>query len=234
MPRRIDIKGPIVDTRDGCIYDWLGIENTSPGKVVKALQEANGEAVEVYINSPGGSVPAGAEIYTELRSYTGKKTIKIVGMAASAASVVAQAGDSEISPTGILMIHNVRTRVNGDYRDMDNTGDALRAANQSIINAYVDKTGLSVERLQELMDRETYMSAQQAVEYGFVDRVMFADNPPQLVNAMPGMLSKESIEKIRNIIGNSDQPDSDFFNAKSKAAARLKLLSLTGGRKAYD
>lgn len=228
MAKRIDIKGPIVDSKDGLIYDWIGFEYTSPDKVIKALKEANGEEIEIYINSPGGSVFAGAEIYTELRSYSGKKTIKIVGIAASAASVIAQAGDSEISPTGILMIHNVRTSARGDYRDMDNTGDALRAANQSIINAYVDKTGLSEQRLQELMDRETCMSAHQAVEYGFVDRVMFSGQIPQMVNAMPGIIPEETIEKLRNIIRNSGHDDSNFFNDKSKAIARLKLLNLEG------
>ncbi len=226
MPKRIDIKGSIVDTGDSFIYDWLGIENTSPGKVTKALREANGEDIEVYINSPGGSVPAGAEIYTELRAYSGNMVIKIVGMAASAASVIAQAGESEISPTGLLMIHNVRTKAAGDYRDMDNTGDALRAANQSIINAYMEKTGLSTERLQELMDKETYMSAQQAVEYGFVDRVMFADRPVQLINAVPGIVSAETIKKLRGIINPSASDDSA---KKEKAAAKLKLLNLKGG-----
>jgi len=91
---------------------------------------------------PGGSIYAGSEIYTELRAYAGKKTIKITGIAASAASVIAQAGNSEISPTGMFMIHNVQTEASGDYRDMDNTSDSLRAANQSIINAYMDKTGM--------------------------------------------------------------------------------------------
>lgn len=107
------------------VYDWLGIENTSPQKIVKALAEAGGEDIEVYINSPGGDVFAGSEIYTELRSYGGKKLIRITGIAASAASVIAQAGECEISPTGMFMIHNVQTRAAGDYRVMDNTGMRL-------------------------------------------------------------------------------------------------------------
>lgn len=229
MAKRIDIKGQIVNSSDDWIYDWLGIENCSPKKVNAALLEANGDDIEIYINSPGGIVSAGSEIYTEIRSYQGKKLIKIIGMAASAASVIAQAGESEISPTGMIMIHNVQTQTSGDYRDMDNTGDALRAANQSIINAYVDKTGMSQDELQDLMDRETYMSAQQAVEYGFVDRIMFRSSDgstPELVNGLPGIIPEQTLEKLRNLIKDPEQ--SDFLMQKKMAAARLRLINLKG------
>lgn len=105
----IDVKGEIINSRNQWIYDWLGIEATSPKKISDALREAGGEDVEIHINSPGGDVFAGSEIYTALRAYSGKVKIKIVGIAASAASVIAQAGKSEISPTGMFMIHNVKT-----------------------------------------------------------------------------------------------------------------------------
>lgn len=232
MPRRIDVKGQIIDSGNGWVYDWLGIEYTSPRKVSKALQEANGEPVEVFINSPGGSVHAGSEIYTELRNYTGKVMIKITGIAASAASVIAQAGESEISPTGMFMIHNVMTSASGDYRNMGQTADALRAANDSIINAYVEKTGMGREELQVLMDKETYMSPQQAVGYGFVDKIMFSDESPQAVPMQNGILiSPEAIEKLRGLIKNPDRNDSDFLMKKNKAAMNLKLLNLKGGKR---
>ena len=227
MAVRIDVKGQIVESGNDWVYDWLGIENTSPKKILKALQEAGGEDIEIHINSPGGSIYAGSEIYTELRAYEGKKTIKITGIAASAASVIAQAGDSEISPTGMFMIHNVQTRASGDYRDMDNTSDSLRAANQSIINAYMDKTGMESRELQELMDRETYLSAQQAVEYGFVDRVMFSENAQAMYNGF-GMLTNEAIDKLRNMIKTPDQKDTDFLISQKQAATRLRLLNLKG------
>jgi ATP-dependent Clp endopeptidase proteolytic subunit ClpP len=227
MPKRIDVKGQIVESGNDWVYDWLGIENTSPKKILKALQEAGGEDIEVYINSPGGSIYAGSEIYTELRAYAGKKTIKITGIAASAASVIAQAGNSEISPTGMFMIHNVQTEASGDYRDMDNTSDSLRAANQSIINAYMDKTGMGSKALQELMDKETYLSAQQAVEYGFVDRVMFSENAQAMYNGF-GTLPNEAIEKLRNMIKNPEQKNPDFLISQKHAATRLRLLNLKG------
>lgn len=229
MAKRIDVKGQIIESGNEWVYDWLGLENTSPKRVIKALQEAGGEDVEIYINSPGGSVFAGSEIYTELRNYTGKKVIKITGIAASAASVIAQAGECEISPTGMFMIHNVKTSASGDYRDMDNTGGALRAANQAIMNAYIDKTGMETTELQDLMDRETYLSAQQAVEYGFVDRIMFSDSAIPMQNAFGG-IPTETIEKLRNMIKSPDNKTPDFLIQKTQAELRLKLLNLKGDR----
>lgn len=229
MAKRIDVKGQIIESGNEWVYDWLGLENTSPKKIIKALQEAGGEDVEIYINSPGGSIFAGSEIYTELRNYSGKKIIKITGIAASAASVIAQAGECEISPTGMFMIHNVKTSASGDYRDMDNTRDALRAANQSIMNAYIDKTGMDAEILQDLMDRETYLSAQQAVDHGFVDKIMFSDNAIPMQNAFGG-IPPETIAKLRNMIKDPGQKTPDFLIHKAQAELRLKLLNLKGDR----
>ena len=223
------MKGQIIESGNEWVYDWLGLESTSPKKIIKALQEAGGEDVEIYINSPGGSIFAGSEIYTELRNYSGKKIIKITGIAASAAPVIAQAGECEISPTGMFMIHNVKTSASGDYRDMDNTGDALRAANQSIMNAYIDKTGMDAEILQDLMDRETYLSAQQAVDHGFVDKIMFSDNAIPMQNAFGG-IPPETIAKLRNMIKDPGQKTPDFLIHKAQAELRLKLLNLKGDR----
>jgi ATP-dependent protease ClpP protease subunit len=104
---KIEVKGAIVSNEDKWIYDWFGIEAVSPKDINKALNEANGQDIEVDINSGGGDIFAGSEIYTSLRSYKGSILINIVGLAASAASVIAMAGKSQITPTGIFMIHNV-------------------------------------------------------------------------------------------------------------------------------
>lgn len=225
--RIINVKGEIINNRNQWVYDYLGIEATSPKKISDELKAAAGEEVEIHINSPGGDVFAGSEIYTAIRSYSGKVRIKIVGIAASAASVIAQAGESEISPTGMFMIHNVKTYSSGDYRNMEYTAEALRAANESIINAYVHKTGMTGERLQELMDRETYMAARQAVEYGFVDKIMFAEQAPEFRNGF-GLLPEETIRKIKNLIDDPTHDEPDFLMQKNKAAARLKLLNVKG------
>lgn len=225
--RVIDIKGEIINSNNQWIYDWLGMEATSPKKISDALRDAGGEDVEIHINSPGGDVFAGSEIYTLLRGYSGKVKIKILGIAASAASVIAQAGESEISPTGMFMIHNVKTWSSGDYRDMEYTAEALRVANESIINAYVAKTGMTQEELQGLMDRETYMAAAQAVEYGFIDKVMFTEQAPELRNGF-GLLPEETLKKIKNLIKNPTPPEPDILMQKNKAAMKLKLLNLRG------
>lgn len=224
--RVIDIKGEIINSNNQWIYDWLGMEATSPKKISDALRDAGGEDVEIHINSPGGDVFAGSEIYTLLRAYSGKVKVKILGIAASAASVIAQAGESEISPTGMFMIHNVKTWSSGDYRDMEYTAEALKAANESIVNAYMAKTGMTQEELQGLMDRETYMAAAQAVEYGFVDKVMFAEQAPELRNGF-GLLPEETLKKIKNLIKNPTPSGPDIL-MQNKAVMKLKLLNLRG------
>ena len=125
------------------------------------------------------------------------------------------------------MIHNVKTETRGDYNDMFHSGETLLSANQGIINAYLEKTGMSQERLQELMDQETYMSAQQAVEMGFVDKVMFQDISPVLVNVSSGMLPEATMKKLRNLIKNQE-PEATALIMKNKAAAQLRLLNLKG------
>lgn len=228
VSKKIDVKGEIIDNSDAWVYEWLGIEHTSPQRISKQLAEANGEEIEVKINSPGGSIFAGSEIYTDIRSYTGNKKIRIVGIAGSAASVIAQAGESEISPTALFMIHNVSSGEYGDYRAMEHKAEVLMVANQSIANAYMDKTGMQKEELFALMDKETWLTAQQAVEYGFVDKVMFQDSRIPMTNSLNG-IPPETIKKLRNLIKSPGDATMDFFIAeKQKAEARLRLINLKG------
>lgn len=126
--------------------------------------------------------------------------MKIVGRAASAASVIAMAGNKVmVSPTAQLMIHNTSTWAEGDYRVMEHKAEFLKGWNKSIANAYILKTGLEQEKLLELMNQESWLTAQQAVEYGFVDEIMF-DEGNQLVASGSGfMLPPEVINKMRNL-----------------------------------
>ena len=169
---KINVKGNIVRNDSKWIYDWLGIEATSPNDIIAALDKANGEDVEIDINSNGGDIFAGSEIYTALRSYKGSVNINIVGLAASAASVIAMAGNSKISPTGLFMIHNVSSYASGDHNALEHQASTLRVADQSIANAYKSKTGMSDKELLSLMDKETWLSAEQAVKLKFVDGIM--------------------------------------------------------------
>jgi len=134
--------------------------------------------ITVWINSPGGDCFAAAQIYNMLRDYKGKVTVKIDSLAASAASVIAMAGDDvQISPTGMLMIHNPSTVAMGDHADLEKAIDMLNEVKNSIINAYEEKTGLSRNKLSKLMEDETWMDAKKAVELGFADSIITRDTP---------------------------------------------------------
>ena len=229
MAKKINIKGPIVGNSEVWIYEWFGIEATSPNSVSKVIDEANGEDLEVEINSGGGSVFAGSEIYTMLKDYKGHVTVKIVGLAASAASVIAMAGNKVMmSPTAQMMIHNVSTYTSGDYRDMEHSAEVLKSANKTIANAYRLKTGKTQEELLKLMDNETWMTAQKAKELGFIDEIMFDEEQQLIANhGYSGLLPPEVINKMRNMLKNpNDKNNSDIFMQKIKS--QLNLLKLKG------
>jgi len=229
VAKKINIKGPIVGNSEVWIYEWFGIEATSPNSVSKVIDEANGEDLEVEINSGGGSVFAGSEIYTMLKDYKGHVTVKIVGLAASAASVIAMAGNKVMmSPTAQMMIHNVSTYTSGDYRDMEHSAEVLKSANKTIANAYRLKTGKTQEELLKLMDDETWMTAQKAKELGFIDEIMFDEEQQLIANhGYSGLLPPEVINKMRNMLKNpNDKNNSDIFMQKIKS--QLNLLKLKG------
>lgn len=230
--KKVSVKGAIIQSGDQWIYDWFGMDATSPKSVNDAIVEANGDDLEVEINSGGGDVFAGSEIYTTLKSYSGNVTTKIVGLAASAASVIAMAGNNILmSPTGQMMIHNVSTRSSGDYRDMQHASDVLKNANTTIANAYRLKTGMSEADLLNMMNQETWLTPQQALENKFIDEIMFNNGQVNLVASIQSnLLPIEVIEKMRNSKMQSNplsNKDVDFFNAQ-KAKAKLNLLKLGG------
>lgn len=144
--------------------------------------ELNAEEGDVilWLNSPGGNVFAASEIYTMLRDYKGKVTVKIDSVAASAASVIAMAGDHvAISPTGLIMIHDPSTIAMGTSKDMEHAIEVLGQVKESIINAYAEKSHLSRNRIANLMTNETWLNAKKALDMGFVDEILFkdAENP---------------------------------------------------------
>ena len=168
---KIDVKGVIIPNEDAWIYDWFEIENVCPAKVEKGLEEAAGEDVDIYINSGGGDVFAGSEIYSAIREYEGNVMIHVVGFCASAASVVAMAGPSDMSPTAQLMVHNVSMCQCGDYHDHDKASEILQTANRAVAAAYVEKSGMDMKDALKMMDRETWLTAEEAVELGLIDEI---------------------------------------------------------------
>ena len=174
---------------DGEISDetWWGDEVT-PQMFRSELNAAEGD-IDLWINSPGGDCYAAAQIYNMLMEYKGNVNVKIDGIAASAASVVAMAGSTvEISPLGMLMIHNPMTVSIGDTHEMERTITFLSEIKESIINAYEIKTGLSRAKISRLMDAETWMNAKKAVELGFADSVLYADAQRPVTDVEDGLI----------------------------------------------
>lgn len=169
---KVNVKGYICTDDDAWIYKWLGIICCCPGDIEAGLSGAAGEDVCLEINSCGGSCAAAFEIYTALKQYQGKVTANVI-VACSAATVIAcGAGEVYASRASVYMIHNSQSGASGDYRDLQMEADALREINESIINVYEDKTGLTREEIQGLMDNDTYMSPGKAIKKGFIDGMM--------------------------------------------------------------
>lgn len=231
----IEVKADIVDNDTGKFYDWIGWDAVYPGKVSTLLDGA--DEVEVNINSNGGDVFAASEIYTLLSQHSGMVTVNIQGLAASAASVIAMAGDVvHISPTAQIMIHKAWTIADGNADDMAHTSEFLEGIDDSIMNAYVAKTGLNKSELSNMMAKETWLTANQAVDYGFADDVMdFGRSREPVLNSIgypqvsravvdrwkKAMASAEAYEKIQK--KTVENRDADSLN-KERLQAKIDLL----------
>ena len=157
---------------------WFGDEVTP--KLFKSELESGDGDITVWINSPGGDVFAAAQIYNMLMDYPHNVTVKIDGLAASAASVIAMAGTEVLmSPVAMMMIHNPATVAIGDAGEMKKAIDMVAEVKESIMNAYEIKTGLSRPRISHLMDAESWFNATKAVELGFADGILFDAQEPE-------------------------------------------------------
>lgn len=151
---------------------WFGDEIT-PKQFKSELVSGEGD-IDIWINSPGGDCIAASQIYNMLMDYKGNVTVKIDGIAASAASVIAMAGTTvKVSPTSLMMIHNPLTVAIGDSTEMKKAIQMLDEVKESIINAYELKTGQPRGKLSKLMDGETWLNANKALELGFADDMLF-------------------------------------------------------------
>ena len=190
-------------------------DEITPAMFREELEAEEGD-VTVWINSPGGNVFAAAEIYTMLKDYKSAVTVKIASIAASAASVIAMAGDKvQMSPTALLMIHDPSTIAMGNAKAMEQAITTLNEVKESIINAYAAKTGLRHNRIADLMSNETWMNAKKAVELGFADEVLYEDQKPEP--------EKEP-----------DEDDPEDPEKEKKAAPTLEALMYQGVIDAFD
>jgi ATP-dependent Clp protease protease subunit len=209
--RTLYLNGPIAEET------WWGDEVTP--KLFKDELTAGSGPITVWINSPGGDVFAAAQIYNMLMDYTGSVTVKIDGIAASAASVIVMAGGEVlVSPVSMIMIHNPTTFAIGDSEEMIKAKALLDEVKESIINAYELKSGLSRSKLSHLMDSETWMNAHKAVELGFADKIMFtgdeesadsasgADEEPKFTwnTATSGLFSRAAV--TNSLLGKMPKP----------------------------
>ena len=165
-------------TLNGTIAEESWFDDDITPQIFKDELNSGTGNITVWINSPGGNCVAAAQIYNMLMDYKGNVTVKIDGIAASAASVIAMAGTEVLmSPVSTMMIHNPATVAMGDHNEMQKAIEMLNEVKESIINAYEIKTGLSRAKLSHLMDSETWMNANKAVELGFADGIIARENP---------------------------------------------------------
>lgn len=226
MKHKINIRGVIIPNDYKWYYDWFEMDSTCVNDVKSIIDQIkDGDEVEVYINSPGGVIDVGSEIYTMLRQHADKVKIYITGEACSAASVIAMAAYSEMAPTALMMVHCVSSGVTGNHSDMEHMAETLRTADKALSSAYVEKTGMPEEEILRIMEEETWLTAEQALEKGLIDKVMFREEQEQPLVAGPlfALPSKEQMEKAKEMMKNTSDQDVVLLQTK------LNLMKLRKG-----
>lgn len=214
---------------------WNG-EGMTVKKMAGILRTFNNNDVIVNINSPGGDMFEGFAIYNLLREYKGKVTVNIVGIAASAASVIAMAGDDiRIAKSAFLMIHNCSVIVNGNRNTLSEVAEQLKPFDEAMAGIYMDKTGKNAEEILAMMDEETYINGATAIEQGFADNFLPSDEIEQThlktksmikqldtLLARSGMTRSDRRELFNQIKGTHTATDSDTQNAVLSALAEIQ------------
>ncbi|PUF85766.1 MULTISPECIES: head maturation protease, ClpP-related [unclassified Geobacillus] len=214
------IEGDIVDDDEAWLYEWFGVPSVSPNAFKEELSQYKGKDITVWIDSYGGSVFAAAGIYNALKEHNGKITVKIDSKAMSAASVIAMAGDEVLmSPMAVMMIHNPLTGAYGDMHFFRKVADILDTIKDSIINAYALKTGRSRSKISQMMDDETWMSANVAVKEGFADGILYQDGKPEV-----GDVAAFSRLAIVNSANRSMQDVMKFISKQRQQDEKERLL----------
>lgn len=220
--------GEISDT------SWYGDEVT-PKQFHEDLISCNGKDLAVHINSPGGDVFAAQAIYNQLKAYTGKVTMHIDGMCASAATIIACAGDNVVMPSNtIYMIHNPKSAMLGyfDAPQLDKISASLGAVKQTIVNVYMARVqgALSETQIRHKMDSEAWMTAEQAKDYGFVDEIVDAisienrwEGDVLIVNSVSCRLDRfKNVSDLRAIMPAATQKRSDSFMTDNEILQKIK------------
>lgn len=212
------MKGVVVPNDYKDVFDWMNQDSFSPSSIQDQLEDANGEDITLEINSPGGYVDAGSEIYTALKEYPGKVTANIVGQACSAASWIALAANYvAMSPTAQMMIHRASGIAQGNVDDVNAQANALNELDQSFVDLYAKRTGKSKDEIYDMMKSNTWMNAKTAKENGFIDEIMFENEAPAVVNAAGGLvLNDQMMSKIKNLLHQKSSDDHKPTKNKNK------------------
>ena len=222
------IDGEITSGSSG--WDWWTDDRLIGEKTFREDLARCGD-VDVFINSPGGDVFAGMSMYTALKMHPHKVTVKITGIAASIASVIAMAGDEIlISPVGYMMIHDPWTVVVGNARDMEHEAQVLREIGEGILEAY-RRTGLSDRELSDLLEAETYLNAKSAVDKHFADGILLFDR--DLTEAVKENQARASLMRGRDYapaaymarLGKSSNASPSGGGAERSEAERAQVRS---------
>jgi len=173
---RFDLRGEITLDEYVWIYDLFGESCTAPSHIREAIENnPKDETLDIYVNSPGGFVTAGQEMYALIREY-GRCNVYIESQACSAASFLSMgAAHVEMSPIGMFMVHNVQGGASGDYHVLQKEAQVLKEYDAALAAAYADKSGMSLEDAVKMMDKETWLTANSALELGLIDAIMFGD-----------------------------------------------------------
>lgn len=220
---KAEIKGVIVSNEDKWVYEMLGMDSTCPKDVLTQL-EFSDEDVDIIINSNGGNLVAGSEIYIHLRAHKGKVNVRITAIAASAASLIAMAGDHiEMSPVARMMIHNPSSIAQGEVKDLNHAAETLEHVGQIMAEAYAVRAGKNKQELVEMMARETWLNADEAIEQGFADSKMFENDNMQIVASNTQVLSKDVLNRVTALVSKTPEVNIDIDAIANKVIEKINM-----------
>ncbi|MEA0972220.1 Clp protease ClpP [Lacticaseibacillus paracasei] len=204
MKVTIKINGAITNDDDAPIYrDWFGQAVVSPSDVIGSLP-ADGSDVTLEITSNGGEVDPATEICNALRSYQGNVTAKVMSNAYSAATIVAMGANKvQMAPGAKMMIHRASSDASGNVNDINKASGMLQTTDNAIADLYATKTGKPADDFIELMDSETWLTADQAIELGLADEKLDFDAP--IVNAVGPIIPHQAVQRIKDLKDENDK-----------------------------
>lgn len=233
MKHKINVRGVLIPNDYKWYYDYFGEDSTCPSDVQKIIDQIqDGDEVEVYINSPGGVIDVGSEIYTLLRKNADSVKIYITGEACSAASIVAMAAHCEMAPTALMMVHCVSTWATGNHNDLEHMAEVLSTADKALCTAYANKSGMTEQEAISMMEKETWLTAKQAKELGLIDGIMFEEPEEEFLMVAGPLFSlptAEQMDKVKTMLKEAE-PEEDRDTA-FLLQTKLKFLKMKGEKR---